>query len=108
MEVVGIQKLRCYCHHHCPSEAHAQESICEVEVGGRCFAAVEETFNPETGHLEPEYSYGCFPPGDPTFLQCKGHLVDHNIPASITCCDNESFCNEHLRPMYKVSGVKFF
>lgn len=104
MEILNqLPKLRCYCHHHCPPEA--QEGICEVDIGGRCFAAAQETFNPETGFLEPEYSYGCFAPGDPTFLQCKGHLVDHNIPTSILCCDNESFCNEHLKPEYKATNL---
>lgn len=106
MEIELPHKLKCYCHHHCPSEAH--DGICEVDIGGRCFAAVEETYNPETGLLEPEYSYGCFSPGDPTFLQCKGQLVDHNIPASITCCESESFCNEHLRPTYKVCLQKLY
>ncbi|CAL8106614.1 unnamed protein product [Orchesella dallaii] len=98
-----LPRLQCYCHHHCPPDA-INGNICEVAAGGKCFAAVEEVFNPETGLLGAEYSYGCFAPGDSTFLQCKGHLVDHTIPASIACCDDGNICNEHLRPTYKPSN----
>jgi len=96
-----LPKLRCYCFNHCPREGE-QEGVCEVENGGRCFTAVEETFNTDTGLLEPEYGYGCLSPGDSTFLQCKGDLVDHYIPTSIACCDHENLCNQRLRPTYKV------
>jgi hypothetical protein len=58
-----------------------------------------------TGHLEPEYSFGCFSAGDPAFLQCKGHLVAHEIPQSILCCDELNFCNEKLRPFYRPSNL---
>lgn len=95
-------KLRCYCHNHCPPDA-IDEAICVVDAGGKCFAAAEEVINPNTGLLEAEYSYGCFAPGDPTFMQCKGHLVNHHIPAGIQCCDDEDFCNEQLKPTYTVS-----
>jgi len=36
---------------------------------------------------------------------CKGHLVDHDIPTSILCCDSGSLCNEDLRPYYRPTNV---
>jgi len=101
--VLELPGLQCYCHHHCPPGP--SEGICRVGWGGKCFAAVEEVHNPSTGLLEPEYSFGCFSAGDPAFLQCKGHLVNHHIPASILCCEGTDFCNEHLRPVYRPSNV---
>ena len=101
-----VGKLKCYCHLHCPPEA-AEVGICEVDIGGRCFALVQETINDATGLLEPEYSYGCFSAGDPAFLQCKGHLINHDVPTSIACCDTGDFCNERLKPVYKVSSPPF-
>lgn len=103
-DLINLPRLDCYCHHHCPPDVK-DEGICSVPWGGRCFAAVEELFNPATGNLEPEYSYGCFPPGDTSFLQCKGHLVDHHIPASILCCDSGNLCNEELRPIYRPTNL---
>ncbi|CAG2183471.1 unnamed protein product, partial [Oppiella nova] len=65
-----------------------------------CFAAMEQVFNRDTKHLEWEKTYGCLPPEDGHILQCKGHLVPHDVPKSIQCCNSHDFCNLELHPNY--------
>ena len=48
---------------------------CEARSFSQCFAAVEEVFNPETGSLEPEYTYGCLPPEEKGLMQVCYHYL---------------------------------
>jgi len=95
--------LTCYCQGHCPGED--LNGTCEARSFSQCFAAVEEVFNPETGSLEPEYTYGCLPPEEKGLMQCKGHLVPHLLPKSIACCHNTDQCNKLLSPMYEIQST---
>ena len=36
-----------------------KNGTCEAEVGGSCFQAVEEVYDPDTNEYVPEHSYGC-------------------------------------------------
>ncbi|KAK2720640.1 hypothetical protein QYM36_004509, partial [Artemia franciscana] len=89
----------CYCQNHCPDGQ--LNGTCNLQPFSQCYAAAEEVLNPDTGQLEPEWSYGCMPPGEQGFMQCKGHLVPHLIPKSIACCHSSDLCNKELRPMFR-------
>uniref|UniRef100_A0A147BES5 Serine/threonine-protein kinase receptor n=1 Tax=Ixodes ricinus TaxID=34613 RepID=A0A147BES5_IXORI len=91
--------LECYCAGLCPD--FAENGTCEAPPDSQCFSAVEEIYNPETRSVEPEWSFGCLPPDEASILWCKAHLVPHNIPKSIACCNHGDLCNKYLRPMYK-------
>jgi len=89
----------CYCHGHCPN--NALNGTCEAPDGAPCFAAVEEVTDPQTGHLVPEWTYGCLPPDEKGLMQCKGHLVPHFQPRTIACCTDHDLCNKDLTPLYE-------
>ena len=77
--------LTCFCLGHCPHFPNdpSRNGTCEAKPGAKCFAAVEEVFDPNTGLYVPERTYGCVPPDETGMLQCKGHLVPHLNPKSI-------------------------
>ncbi|CAG2167379.1 unnamed protein product [Oppiella nova] len=88
----------CQCLGHCPD--NEPNGTCHLKPHGMCFAAMEQVFNRDTKHLEWEKTYGCLPPEDGHILQCKGHLVPHDVPKSIQCCNSHDFCNLELHPNY--------
>ncbi|XP_059472287.1 bone morphogenetic protein receptor type-1B [Neocloeon triangulifer] len=94
-----VHALTCYCQGHCPD--HKPNGTCEAEPNSRCFAAVESVFNSATRRYEPDYTYGCLPPDETGFMQCKGYLVPHEVPKNILCCYKEDMCNQYLEPEYK-------
>ncbi|XP_058805326.1 bone morphogenetic protein receptor type-1B [Phymastichus coffea] len=94
-----VSAVTCYCDGHCPDER--QNGTCETRAGGHCFSAVEEVWDAETDELVPEWSFGCLPPDEQGFMQCKGYLVPHLQGKSIICCNNSNLCNKELFPMYK-------
>ena len=59
--------LTCYCQGHCPNDSF--NGTCEARQFSQCFAVVEEVYNPETGSVEPEYTYGCLPPEEKGLMQ---------------------------------------
>ncbi|GIX72785.1 hypothetical protein CDAR_72271 [Caerostris darwini] len=88
--------LVCYCAGHCP---HNQPNgSCFARPDSQCFSAVERVYNEETNLMEDERTYGCLPPEENGFMQCKGHLVPHEIPKSIACCSSGDWCNKFLKP----------
>ncbi|GFQ98237.1 hypothetical protein TNCT_557551 [Trichonephila clavata] len=91
-----VYSLICYCAGHCPS--NQPNGSCFARPNSQCFSAVEQVYNPDTGLLEDERTYGCLPPEENGFMQCKGHLVPHQIPKSIACCSKGDWCNKHLKP----------
>ncbi|XP_020281388.1 bone morphogenetic protein receptor type-1B isoform X2 [Pseudomyrmex gracilis] len=93
IDVVGIV---CYCDGHCPDGR--QNGTCELRAGGQCFSAVEEVWDTDLGEFVPEYSYGCLPPDEGGFMQCKGNLVPHLQEKSITCCNSTALCNREQFP----------
>lgn len=99
--------LTCYCLGHCPQHPNdpTKPGICQAKPGAKCFAAVEEVLDPETGRYEPERTYGCLPPEETHLSQCKGSLVPHSNPTSIGCCDDENLCNKRLSPMYQSNTI---
>ncbi|CAG2064067.1 unnamed protein product, partial [Timema podura] len=86
----------CYCDGHCPDDQ--SNGTCVGQPGSHCFSAVEEVINSETGMIEIERTYGCLPPDERGFMQCKGHLVPHLTGRSIQCCNNTDLCNKFLTP----------
>ena len=111
-----IEANHCQCYGHCPN--NEPNGTCSLKTGGFCFAAVEQVFNKETNSLELERTLGCLASEDEGSLlqvchiwyhsfdyvtnwwhfQCKGHLVPHEVPKSIICCNEEDFCNRNLYP----------
>lgn len=91
--------MLCYCDGHCPGGQ--QNGTCVARPGSQCFAAVEEVYNHETNTWESERSYGCLPPDERGFMQCKGQLVPHHVGRSIECCNGTDLCNQYLTPMYR-------
>ncbi len=90
--------MRCHCLGHCPNDE--PNGTCLLRPGGFCFAAVEQVYNRETHLYELERTLGCLAPEDEgSLLQCKGHLVPHEVPKSIECCKTE-LCNYGLNPNY--------
>nr|CAD7431592.1 unnamed protein product [Timema monikensis] len=59
----------CYCDGHCPDDQ--SNGTCVGQPGSHCFSAVEEVINAETGMIEIERTYGCLPPDERGFMQCK-------------------------------------
>ncbi|XP_023231399.1 bone morphogenetic protein receptor type-1B-like isoform X2 [Centruroides sculpturatus] len=88
--------LICYCAGECPN--YEPNGSCIAMPGSQCFSAVIEV--QEDGIVEEERTYGCLPPEETGFMQCKGHLVPHQVPQSIECCSNADFCNRYLKPVY--------
>ena len=84
---------------HYPNDP-SKNGTCEAKPGAKCFSAVEEVLDPKTGLLVPERTYGCLPPEETGWLQCKATLVPHLNPKSIGCCSDTDYCNAHLSPMY--------
>lgn len=126
----GEDLLRCFCLGHCPDGRH--NGTCVARPQAKCFSAVEEVYDPDTGNLVPERTYGCLPPDESgllqvssgfTFLishliwfvlpinfsinlfQCQGHLVPHLNPKSIACCSDADFCNRLLTPTYRATTL---
>ncbi|KAJ4438637.1 hypothetical protein ANN_14584, partial [Periplaneta americana] len=93
---LSVSGVECFCDGHCPD--NKPNGTCVGQPGSQCFSAVEEVFNPETGLLEEERTFGCLPPDESGFMQCKGHLVPHMHGKSILCCNYTNFCNKFLRP----------
>ena len=42
-----------------------------LSPGAKCFTAVEEVLNTDTGLLEPEFTYGCLPPEESGLMQVR-------------------------------------
>lgn len=55
----------------------------------------------ESQEYVPEWSFGCMPPGEQGFMQCKGNLVPHLKEKSIMCCNHSSLCNKDQYPKYQ-------
>ena len=66
--------LTCFCLGHCPKFPNdpSKNGTCEAKPGAKCFSAVEEVYDPESGKYEPERTYGCLPPDETGLLQCQG------------------------------------
>ena len=76
----SVRALTCYCKGHCPQHLDdpSKDGTCEAKENASCFSAVEEVLDPETNRLVPERTYGCLPPDETGFLQCKGKKnLDH-------------------------------
>lgn len=94
-----VLALSCYCEGHCPFDQ--QNGTCTIRPGGHCFSAVEEIWDAELQDYVPEWSFGCLPPDEQGFMQCKGNLVPHLLGKNIICCNDTELCNKDLFPMYK-------
>jgi len=101
-QLYSVNALTCFCKGHCPDFVNdpLKNGTCEAEVGGSCFQAVEEVYDPDTNEYVPEHSYGCLREEGGEF-QCKGHIVPHSNPTSIGCCSDEDYCN------LKLKGVEY-
>lgn len=95
----GALGLTCYCEGDCPGDK--QNGTCEGRPGGHCFSAVKEVWDHENEEYVPEWSFGCLPPGEQGFMQCKGSLVPHSLGNNIRCCNDTALCNKDHFPMYK-------
>ncbi|KAL6443764.1 hypothetical protein ACFW04_001687 [Cataglyphis niger] len=93
---LGVLGIICYCDGHCPDGR--QNGTCELRAGGQCFSAVEKVWESELGEYVPEWSFGCLPPAEGGFMQCKGNQVPHSQEKSITCCNNTDLCNKDQFP----------
>ncbi|BES94511.1 Glutamine Synthetase [Nesidiocoris tenuis] len=98
-QVKYVEGMLCYCDGHCPDDQ--QNGTCVAKKGSKCFAAVEAVFIEDTMSWEPTWSYGCLPPEEAGFMQCKGHLVPHSTGKSIQCCNSSDLCNRELVPEYR-------
>ena len=69
--------LTCFCLGHCPKFPNdpSKNGTCEAKPGAKCFSAVEEVYDPESGKYEPERTYGCLPPDETGLLQCQGLFI---------------------------------
>ncbi|XP_015513126.1 bone morphogenetic protein receptor type-1B [Neodiprion pinetum] len=94
----GVLGITCYCEGHCPD--NQPNGTCEGKPGGHCFSVVEEVWDNEIKEYVSEYSFGCLPPGEQGFMQCKGSLVPHWNGKNIICCNNTSLCNQGVFPTY--------
>nr|XP_046467650.1 bone morphogenetic protein receptor type-1B-like [Neodiprion pinetum] len=94
--VVGIT---CYCESYCPDGR--ENGTCEEQVGGYCFSAVEDVWDPKIKEYIPEWSFGCLPPVEQSLMQCKGDLAPLLNQRSITCCNDRDLCNKMSLPVYK-------
>ena len=58
---ISVNTLTCFCKGHCPDFVNdpLKNGTCEAEVGGSCFQAVEEVYDPDTNEYVPEHSYDC-------------------------------------------------
>ncbi|KAJ8894371.1 hypothetical protein PR048_007022 [Dryococelus australis] len=93
---VSGHSVECYCELHCPNgEANG---TCVGQPGSQCYSAVKEVVNDETGMREIEQTYGCLPPNESGFMQCKGQKVPHQTGHAILCCDSKDLCNKDLNP----------
>ncbi|GLH09114.1 Receptor protein serine/threonine kinase [Gryllus bimaculatus] len=87
----------CYCEGHCPNSE--VNGTCLGQPGSQCFSAVEQVPNPDTRGYELVRTFGCLPPDEQGFMQCKGHLVPHKESKSIQCCNDIDLCNRNLMPI---------
>ncbi|XP_063244394.1 bone morphogenetic protein receptor type-1B [Bacillus rossius redtenbacheri] len=90
------QSVVCYCDGHCPNDE--ENGTCVGQPGSQCFSAVKEVVNEETGMREIQQTYGCLPPHESGFMQCKGQKVPHQTGRAILCCDDADLCNKYLIP----------
>jgi len=84
------------------SASSYNNSFCEAKKGAKCFSAVTQVEDALTGEVRPDRTFGCLPPDESGFMQCKGNLVPHLNPTAIACCSDEDFCNRKLSPMYEI------
>ena len=84
------------------SASSYNNSFCEAKKGAKCFSAVTQVEDVITGEVRPDRTFGCLPPDESGFMQCKGNLVPHLNPTAIACCSDEDFCNKKLSPMYEI------
>ncbi|XP_001601240.4 bone morphogenetic protein receptor type-1B [Nasonia vitripennis] len=96
---IAVSAITCYCDGHCPDGR--QNGTCETRPGGHCFSAVEKVYDADSDENVPEWSFGCLPPDEQGFMQCKGNLVPHIQEKNIVCCNNTDLCNKDVFPMYK-------
>jgi len=87
----------CYCDGQCPD--NAPNGTCTAPQGGKCFTSTEGIYNPDTGQMELEYTYGCFPGDERGLMQCRSS--NHPGGKAILCCDYMDMCNKALTPQYK-------
>lgn len=99
VKFVGVSGITCYCDGHCPDDK--QNGTCEGRPGSQCFSAVEEVWDSDTKEMVPEWSFGCLPPAEQGFMQCKGNLVPHLREKNIICCNNTNMCNFDVYPTYR-------
>lgn len=85
----------CYCDGQCPD--NQPNGTCTTPEGGTCFSAVEGIYNPDTGLLEPEYTFGCLSGDEGGLMQCRSSL-SHPRGKAILCCDYMDLCNRVLKP----------
>ncbi|KAK0175329.1 hypothetical protein PV327_009086 [Microctonus hyperodae] len=95
---IGVVGITCYCEGHCPDDR--QNGTCEGRSGGFCFSVVQEEWDKEIGEYVAVFSFGCLPPEEQGFMQCKGNLVPHLRGKSIRCCNNTNLCNKNIFPEY--------
>lgn len=88
--------------HNNDSNLSQKLSSCEAKEGARCFSAVTQVEDIISGQFRPERTFGCLPPDESGFMQCKGNLVPHLNPTNISCCSDEDFCNRKLSPEYTI------
>lgn len=93
--IKSVHGLTCYCEHHCPDSQ--PNGTCVTSRYSQCFSAVNEVLIEDTGEYEPIESYGCLPPGEQGFLQCKSGNSLSGL--AIQCC-NSDMCNKNLKPKY--------
>lgn len=84
--------IKCYCEGYCPDD----RLECDLKPGGRCFKNVIEVWDEGANEYILERSFGCLPPDDQAFMQCKGNLVPHLKPQGIACCNDTDYCNQNL------------
>ncbi|EFN77530.1 bone morphogenetic protein receptor type-1B [Harpegnathos saltator] len=96
---VSVSGITCYCEGHCPGDK--QNGTCEGRPGSQCFSAVEEVWDPDIQDYVPEWSFGCLPPAEQGFMQCKGNLVPHLQEKNIKCCNHSALCNKDQFPVYE-------
>lgn len=90
--------VTCYCEGQCPDGR--QNGTCEARPGAHCFSAIEEVWDKERNEYIGELSFGCLPPNEQGFMQCKGNNVPHKFAKSIICCNETHLCNKDNIPEY--------
>ncbi|XP_043206539.1 bone morphogenetic protein receptor type-1B-like isoform X2 [Amphibalanus amphitrite] len=95
-----MKRMLCYCAGACPDGA--VNNTCVTLPNSWCFAAVRETIDERTGGRVPERTYGCLPPGETGYMQCKSANSPFAVPTTIECCRDRDHCNRDLKPMYVI------